>query len=323
VLYGFLVDPSGEPRSERTNQRVDAAGEGSLVDGLQLTATAPAPGRWQFVVAVFGPVAGTATSTPFTATFALNASRASASGVPTSTHTVLPAGRPVTATVSFTNTGAADAGYFVDGRLAARGTLPLVVQNADYTLPGAPVGPFPAVRVPTQTDSLSLSAQADNAINFEVSPFPADHAGDLAFEGDPDRVGGPAGLAPSVTVTDPVIAPQTWLALPASIGPFAGTGPTVHATFAGSAHTRLFDPAVRAGTGDPLLSYVDSTAPAATTLAVRTGGAGQHHGHDHPVRPPRERRARRALPRHPRRTHRQHRRSGRHPVRLHHRMTAR
>jgi len=274
VLYGFLVDPSGEPLSERTNQRAAADGTISLVNGLQSTVAAPRPGRWRFVFAVFGPVAGTATSTPFTATFALNSVRASGSGVPTSPRTVLRAGRPVTATVSFGNTGGTDAAYFVDGRLTTRGTLPLVVQNADYTLPGAPVGPFPAVRVPTQTDALTMSARADHAINFEVSPFPADHVGDLAFEGDPDRVGGPNGLTPSVTVADPTVAPQTWLALPVTIGPFATTGPTVHATFTGSVHTRLFDRAVTASTGDPLLSYVDASAPASLPATVAAGGHG-------------------------------------------------
>ncbi|MEN3361192.1 MAG: hypothetical protein V7637_5174, partial [Mycobacteriales bacterium] len=274
TLYGFLVDPSGEPLSERTNQRAATDGSISLVNGLQSTVAAPRPGRWQFVFSVFGPVAGTATSTPFSATFALDSVRASGSGVPTSSHTVLRAGRPATATVSFANTGATDAAYFVDGRLTARGTVALVVQNADYTLPGAPVGPFPAVQVPTQTDALAVSAHADHEINFEVSPFPADHVGDLAFEGDPDRVGGPNGLAPSVTVADPTVAPQTWLALPASIGPFPTAGPTVQATFTGSAHTRLFDPAVRASTGDPLLSYVDASAPASTPVTVAAGGHG-------------------------------------------------
>jgi hypothetical protein len=274
VMYGFLVDPNGEPVSERTNQRADAAGDITLVDGLQFTAVAPRAGRWQLVFSVFGPVAGTAITTPYTATFALNAVRATASGVPNSTRTVLRAGRPVTATVSFTNTGVTDASYFADGRLATRGTLPLVVENSDYTLPGAPQAPFPAVRIPTQTDSFSMSAHADHEIGFEVSPFPADHVTDLAYEGDPDREAGPFGLSPSVTVSDPTIAPQTWLALPATIGPFAGTGPDVHITFNGSAHTALFDPAVASSTGDPQKSYVDAGAPAATPLIVPAGGHG-------------------------------------------------
>jgi Subtilase family len=274
VLYGFLVDPRGEPLSERTNQRVDADGNVTIVNGLQLTRLNPRPGRWLFVFAVFGPVAGTATGTPYVGLVAVNTVAATASGVPHSRRTVLPAGQPVRATISFVNTGATDQAYFVDGRLDARGTLPLVVANADYTIPGAPQAPFPAVRVPTQSDRLTVSAHADGPINFEVSPFPADHVNDLSFEGDPDREAGPAGTSPSVTVADPEVAPQTWLALPAIIGPFGGPAPTVHSTFRGFAHTRLFDPAVTAEGGDPLLSYVDASAPAAAPVTVGVGEAG-------------------------------------------------
>jgi hypothetical protein len=273
TLYGFLIDPNGEPVSERTNQRVSGE-DVTRVNGLQSTVANPQAGRWRFVFAVFGPITGVSTSTPYTATFALNAVRAHAAGVPDSAHTVLRAGRPVTATVSFANGGTADAAYFVDGRLSRRDTLPLVVTNPDYTLDPAPLAPFPAVRVPTQSDSLSMSATADQTVNFEVSPFPADHVTDLSFEGDPDRVGGPNGTHPSVTVSDPIVAPQTWLALPTTIGPFAGQGPTAHVSFTGSVHTRLFDPAVAAGTGDPLKAYVDASAPAATPVTVAAGANG-------------------------------------------------
>jgi Subtilase family len=273
TLYGFLIDPNGQPISERTNQRVSGE-DASLVDGLQSTVASPAAGRWRFVFAVFGPIKGVSTSTPYTATFALNSVRANAAGVPNSSHTVLRAGRPVTATVSFANGGTTDAAYFVDGRLTQRGTLPLVVTNPDYVLDPAPLAPFPAVRVPTQSDSLSMSANADQTVNFEVSPFPADHVTDLSFEGDPDRVGGPNGQHPSVTVSDPTVAPQTWLALPTTIGPFPAQGPTAHLSFTGSVHTRLFDPAVAASTGDPLKSYVDAAAPAASPVTVAAGGNG-------------------------------------------------
>jgi hypothetical protein len=280
VMYGFLVDPNGEPLSERTNQRLTSTGDVTLVNGLQLTRLRPQPGRWQFVFAVFGPVAGTATTTSFTGSVALDTVRAAAAGLPTSAHTVLRAGRAVQATVVFLNQqpNTVDQQYTVDARQAASGTLPLVVQNGDYTIPGAPLAPFPGVQVPTQTDALTVSGQADHPMNFEVSPFPADHVTDLSFEGDPDRIAGPAGSAPSVTVSDPEVAPQTWLALPAAIGPFgdAGAG-DVHTTFTGSVLTRLFDRTVGSSTGDPLLSYVDASAPAATPLAVPAGGTGTIH----------------------------------------------
>jgi hypothetical protein len=275
ALYGFLVDPSGEPLSVRTNQRVDSAGGTRLVNGLQLTAAAPRAGRWKFVFTVFGPIAGTATSTPFTVTFALNSIQAGATGLPTSAGTVLPAGRPVTANVSFTNTGLTDANYFVDGRLAARGTLPLVIRNADRTLPDDHGGPWPTMQVPTQSDNLTVSAAADGTMNFDVVATPADHVTDLGIDGDPDRQAGPAGRAPSVTINAPTVAALPWVALPDQVGPFDDSGfPTVHATFSGSVHTRLFDPAVRASTGDPLPAAVDAGAPAATPVTVAAGAHG-------------------------------------------------
>lgn len=193
-------------------------------------------------------------------------------GIPTSRSTVLEAGRPVTATVQLTNTGAADATFFLDGRLAQRGDLTLVGRNTTETLNPTPASPFPAFSVPTQTDRLSVTSQANHPVLFEISPFPADHLNDLAFEGDPDVEAGPAGLTPSVVQRDPTIAPQTWLALPSQVGPFTTPGPTATVTFAATVHTRLFDRAVRTSTGDPLLATVDPAAPSSTPLTVTSGG---------------------------------------------------
>jgi hypothetical protein len=265
-LYAALVDPNGEPVSERTN----ATADGTLVPSVQLSHVQPQAGRWRLLVAVFGPVAGTALETPYVGKISLD---------PVPVSAALPQGGtlrgPVTTTVRFRNTGAAGAAYFLDARLAGRVDLPLVVANADYTIPGAPVGPFPAFRVPTESDSLHVAATGDKAFSFEVSPFPADHTEDLAFEGDPDREAGPFGTAPSVTVADPVVAPQTWLALPAVSGPFGDAGaPAVATHFTASAHTRPFDPAVTSATGDPLTAYVTAGAAAATPVTVAAGADG-------------------------------------------------
>jgi hypothetical protein len=121
-----------------------------------------------------------------------------------------------------------------------------------------------------------MAATGDGPFNFEVSPFPADHTEDLSFEGDPDREAGPVGTSPSVTVSDPIVAPQTWLALPTiGNGPFGDEGAgTVNMHFTASAHTRAFDAAVTSATGDPLLAYVSANAPAATPVTVDVGANG-------------------------------------------------
>jgi Subtilase family len=271
-MYGFLIDPNGEPVSEKTNLRAD----GTLVGSLQMSTINPQPGRWRVAVAVFGPMSGTSLETPFTGTISLAPAPVSASGLPSSPSAHLAAGTPVTTTVRFTNRGRADQAYFLDGRLTGRATTPLVVDNADFTIVNAPLGPFPAARVPTESDSLHVAATGDGPFNFEVSPFPADHTEDLSFEGDPDREAGPVGTSPSVTVSDPIVAPQTWLALPTiGNGPFGDEGAgTVHMHFTATAHTRPFDPAVTSATGDPLLAYVSADAPTATPVSVDSGANG-------------------------------------------------
>ena len=275
AVYGFLVDPNGEPVNEQTNQTVAADGSVSLRSSLQFDHLAPQAGRWHFVFAVFGPIAGTSTSTAYTGQVRYGLSAVSASGLPNSASVKLKAGVPVTAKVTVLNKGATTALFFADGRLAAKADVTLVGTNTSgYQLAPAPVDPFPAFQLPTETDSFNVKAASDRPINFEVSPFPADHVVDLSFEGDPDVEAGPSGLTPSVTVADPIIAAQTWLALPSQIGPFPTTAPTATVSFTATAHTRPFDDAVSSSTGDPLLASVISPAPPATPLAVSPGTSG-------------------------------------------------
>ena len=240
---------------------------------MQLSHLNPQAGLWQLVFTVNGPIAGTSTSTPFTGVISTAANTVHTTGVPTGG--TLKAGKSVTASVSFTNNGVAEGGYFVDARGLTRTDLSLVVQNNPYVFNNDILPPFAAIGVPTQTDSLTVSSKSSIPTLFEISPFPADHVTDLSFEGDPDVEAGPASTTPSVTLTDPVIAPETWLALPASIGPFGDAGsPTVTNTFNATAHTSPFDRAVTAASGDPLLADVDASAPAASPVSVAVGAHG-------------------------------------------------
>jgi hypothetical protein len=274
-LYGFLIDPNGEVVSEQTNQRIDSMGNVTLLPAVQLAQVKPQAGRWQFVFAVFGPVAGTSTSTSFVGRISTSAVPVHTSGVPNSASTMLTAGKSVSATLSFTNVGVAQANVFVDSRSDSRSTVPLVVQNNPYTFGLDILPPFPAIGVPTETDSLTVSSVSSEPTLFEISPFPADHVTDLSFEGDPDVEAGPPGTHPSVTLSDPIVAPLTWLALPAAIGPFGDAGsPTVTNDFTATAHTRAFDTTVKASSGDPLLADVDGSAPAATPVSVEVGAHG-------------------------------------------------
>jgi hypothetical protein len=275
AYYAFLVDPNGEPVSEQTNQRVDSLGNVTVVPGVQLSQVSPQAGRWQLVYAVFGPIAGTSVSTSFVGTISTAPVVVNTSGVPNSAATKLAAGKTASATVSFTNGGAAQGSFYIDSRTNGRSDTSLIVQNSPYVFANDILPPFPAFGVPTETDGLTVASTSNVATLFEISPFPADHVTDLSFEGDPDVEAGPQGTHPSVTLTDPIIGPLTWLALPASIGPFGDAGsPTVTNTFMATAHTRGFDATVKSSTGDPLLAYVNASAPTASPVSVAMGAHG-------------------------------------------------
>ncbi len=274
-LYGFLVDPNGEPVNERTNVTLGSDGTGTLTRSLQFDHRSPQAGRWLFVFTVFGPIAGTSVVTSYTGQISYGLAAVKAAGLPTSAKTVLRAGVPATATVTVTNNGAAPTDYYADGRLSGRQNVALIGSNTTgYPLDPAPLPPFPAFVVPTGTDELTVRGTSDRPINFEASPFPADHVTDLAFEGDPDVEAGPAGTSPVLNLDDPIIAPQTWLMLPSQIGPFADTAPKATTSFTAVAHTHPFDPAVTSTTGDPQLAAVTAGAPAATPLALTPGSSG-------------------------------------------------
>ena len=91
VVYGFLVDPNGEPVNEQTNQMVAANGAVTVRSALQFDHRAPQAGRWQFVFAVFGPISGTSTTTAYSGQVRYRLADVSATGVPNSPSVTLKA----------------------------------------------------------------------------------------------------------------------------------------------------------------------------------------------------------------------------------------
>ena len=274
-VYGFLIDPNGEAVNERTNATTAADGSVSYASSLQFDHRAPQAGRWRFVFAVFGPISGSSAVTPYTGQVRYGLADVAATGLPNSAGTILKAGVPATVSLTVVNNGAAATQFYADGRLNGRQDIALVGANtAGYQLAPAPNPPFPAYLVPTGTDGITVRSISDHPINFEASPFPADHLTDLAFEGDPDVEAGPAGTTPVLNLTDPIISPQIWLMLPSQIGPFPNQAPDATVSFSATAHTHPFDSAVTSTTGDPQLAAVTAAAPAATPLIVNPGASG-------------------------------------------------
>jgi hypothetical protein len=161
------------------------------------------------------------------------------------------------------NPGPAPQDYFVDARLTHLTTITLAPQSpATITLPIPAAGASPSWLVPTDTTTLTLSAESAAPVTFDWGQA----------WGDPDLGAVSAGDTASGTYTSNPVAPGDWFADPAEIGPFAPSGatPEPSSTIA-TAQTQAFDPAVTTTAGDLWTQAVNPAAP----LGVVTIGAGE------------------------------------------------
>ncbi len=266
-IEGFLVDPNGEPVDVQSTAQFDAS-DNFLGFGrtMQFFHGKPAAGLWTLTLLVFGPVDGTHLSAPFTGAISFAAPQISTSGIPDSRHTVLPAGTPVTATITVKNTGNIRKDFLADARL--NGRVPQLLLGSDVNAVGLPLSLFaqPNWLVPTGTDALAVLAQGTVPITMDVS----------ANNGDPDVLGGSFGHGSAASLVAPEVAPGFFFAFPEGTGPFpaggVGSGATVN--LAAIANTNPFDSAVSASTGDVWAQSVNATAPY-TPLSIGPGGSGR------------------------------------------------
>jgi hypothetical protein len=163
---------------------------------------------------------------------------------------VLPAGQPVTATITVTNTGNIQKDFFADPRL--NGRTPQLLLGADVnnvTLPLS-LAAQPNWLVPTNTNALAVAAQGTVPITMDVS---------WAF-GDPDFPGVSFGNNSAAAFAAPEVAPGFFFGLPEATGPFtSGTTGTVN--LAAVANTNPFDSAVTSTSGDVWAQSVNAFAP--------------------------------------------------------------
>ena len=266
-IEGFLVDPSGEPLDVQSTAVID--GQAHLLGfgpTMQFSWRTPQAGRWTLSLLVQGPIDGSHRAEPFSAAISFAPPAVSAQGLPASQRTVLPAGRPVTATIQVANTGNIGKDFFADARLEGRQLLPLLgADTAGVPLP-LPLTAQPNWLVPTNSTSLAVLAQGTVPILTELS----------AANGDPDRIGAPMADNWSVaTLQAPEVAPGFFFGLPEALGPFPAKGVRKAATvnLAAAADTNPFDGAVSADSGDV---WAESTDPNATytPLHLEPGQAG-------------------------------------------------
>ena len=258
ILEGFLVDPNGEPLDAQTTANDNIAPGPTM----QFFHGSPANGLWTFVLLAVGFQDGTHLSEPFTGNVSFTAPAVSSSGIPNSPSTVLPAGQPVTATITVKNTGNIDKDYFADPRLNGKVLQELL--GSDVNNVGLPLSlaAQPNWLVPTNTNALAVAAQGTVPITMDVS---------WAF-GDPDFPGFSFGNNSAAAVAAPEVAPGAFFALPEATGPFT-TGTTGTVNLAAVANTNPFDSAVTASSGDIWAASVD---PAATysPLTLAPGQSG-------------------------------------------------
>jgi subtilisin family serine protease len=262
-LEGFLVDPNGEPLDAQSSAQFDANGN-VLGYGptMQFFRTTPQPGLWTLVLLVAGPGDGAHLSEPFTGSVSLTAPSVTSGGIPNSPSTVLPAGRPVTATMTVTNTGNSRKDFFADPRLDGKTLQELLGSDVNNVPLPLSLSAQPNWLVPTNTNALEVAALGTVPITMDVS---------WAF-GDPDFLGVSFGNNSAAAFAAPEIAPGFFFALPEATGPLT-TGTTGTVNLAAVANTNPFDPAVTPSSGDVWASSVNASAPY-TPLSLGPGQTG-------------------------------------------------
>jgi subtilisin family serine protease len=269
-FQAFLISPSGDAVGQAANE---LAG-GNLASGITETAEqgaqvhvlSPQQGAWTLIVAFIPQVSGSALSEPFTVSTDQSLVPASATGLPNSSATKLPAGQAQTYNVKITNNGPSPEEYFVDARQPTSTQLSLTsVSSPDTTVPLTTSSNFPVYLVPTDTTGFSATASTTGS-----TPIEFDSQGPI---GDPD-IGSTVGNSVFGSFTAPQIAQGEWDVAPDVVGAFGAAGApqeSVHTTM--TVTTAPFDPAVASDTGDLWLAGTDPST--VTGFSPVTVGPGQ------------------------------------------------
>jgi hypothetical protein len=267
VLEGSLINPDGEGLDLQSTAN-DAIAPGQTMQFFHRT---PMAGLWTVSVVTTGAVDGTHLSEPFTGSISFSRPQVTSTGLPDSSGTVLPAGQPVTATITVTNTGNATKDFFADPRLNGQVPLQLLgstVPNgqpttATMTVPEPlPGGITPHWVVPTDTTGLIGAAQGTLPITFDMN----------SDDNDPEELGATFGDDSVATLVTNEVAPGQEWAAPVPTCPCAAPV-TGTATLTGIAITNPFASAISASTGDIWAQTVNASAPY-TPLTLAPGQTG-------------------------------------------------
>ncbi len=269
VLDGTLVAPfdQGLDLQSTTN---NANSPGATMQFFRRT---PVPGLWTVSLVMLGAIDGAHLSEPFTGTVSFTAPSVTASGLPDSPGTVLPAGQPATATISVTNTGNIAKDYFADPRLNTQAEVSLLgtdtvggtsFTQANLAVPQpVPGNANPHFLVPTDTTNLVTTAQGTLPLSMDVN----------SDDNDPEDMAFSSGDNAVATLTTTEASPgQEWIGIDPA-GPFsAPVSGTANVSMV--ATTNAFDSAITSSTGDAwALSFNDQATYAPLTLAPGQSGS--------------------------------------------------
>jgi hypothetical protein len=122
-ILGFLVDPFGQPLDVQSTFVGQARGVNVFGRTMQFFERTPAAGRWTAIVWLFQALDAIDPNNftePFTGRISFQPVPVVAKGLPNSSSTVLPQGKPATATIQVTNSGNSSKDFFVDPRLSQK-----------------------------------------------------------------------------------------------------------------------------------------------------------------------------------------------------------
>ena len=256
VLEGALIAPNGQSLDLQSTAN-NANAPGATIQFFRRT---PAPGLWTVSLLTFAAVDGAHLSEPLTGTISFSPPAVTSSGLPDSPGTVLPAGQPVTATITVTNNGNIAKDYFADARLSGQANLTLlgtnVVGGTNFTDAQLSVPePLPATvnphwLVPTDTSKLTVTARSTLPITFDIN----------SDNNDPEELGVPDGNNSVATATAAELSPGQEWAAPSSTCP-CSTAATGTTNLVAVAVASPFDSAISASTGDAWALTVNASAP--------------------------------------------------------------
>jgi len=270
-LEGVLVDPNDETQAIDSNWlSSDPFTLGAKGLNMQLNAVNPVPGRWRLVINVVNPVPGTAFEQSFTGTIGFNKAQVTATGLPNSQNTKIPAGSTINAQVNVTNTGIAPINVQVDPRFATLQSIPLVSPFGPQSFQ-LPAHAAPTFLVPPNTTKLTATAVSDVPAIVELTPGlqGIDVVGDLQAA----QHGSTVSVATvKETGEDATVSTGVWFTDVNEVGAVDENGaPTANSHVDLTARTQGFDPNVTSSTGDFWSVVTDPNADLGNAVTIQPG----------------------------------------------------